>query len=167
MKNGIKTLSLLLVLVIVSLSGCVNNKNSDIVSPTPTVTGAPEEPIVTDNPEDENPEEGITYEEELAINPPPPRNLSGVFNTDNIELTWDVPETVTLPHNYSDKIDHYDIYKTIYKIDEEGVTYTISTPGLTFKDSNVSTGSTYIYEVVAVHEDDVYSVPSEEVAVET
>lgn len=106
----------------------------------------------------------VTYEEELRIHPPPPRNFGGVLMQDYIELHWDVPETVNVSHNYSDIISHYNIYRGT-RI--EDISYLTSTSDLIFKDFNISGSSQYIYEVTAVHEGSTESVPSSEVIIST
>jgi len=107
---------------------------------------------------------GLTYEEYLRVNPPPPRNLSGTLTADYIELRWDIPETVKVPHDYSDIIAYYKIYRGT---SEEDMSYLASTSDLTFKDFNISGSPQYVYEVTAVHEGETESVPSQEIIVQT
>ena len=107
---------------------------------------------------------GLTYEEQLRVHPPPPRNLNGTFQADHIELRWDVPETVKVPHNYSDIIAQYKIYRGT---SVDNMSYLASTVSPTFKDFNISGSPQYAYEVTAVHEGSTESVPSQEIIVQT
>jgi len=106
---------------------------------------------------------GLTYEEYLKNNPPPPLNVQGSLKGNYIELRWDIPETVTVPHLYSDTITHYKIYRGN---NTDDLSYLTSTTGLIFKDTSISGSPVYIYEVTAVHEGGVESAPSEEIRVQ-
>lgn len=105
---------------------------------------------------------GITYEEQIRNIPPSPRNLTGVFKDNYIELRWDIPEKVELPHNYKNTIIRYNIYKGT---DEENIIYLTYVTERKFLDFNVSYSQQYIYEITAVHEGDVEGLPSENVIV--
>lgn len=158
MKSFLKIIIFISLMVL--LSGCVSSNN---VTPVPTQTPAQTEIESIEIPVQTN-DSGLTYEESLRINPPPPRNLTGEFKIDYIELHWDIPEKVTIPHNYSDIITNYKIYKGIR---EEDMSYLTSTSELTFKDSNISQDSQYVYEITAVYEGGSEGLPSLEVIVYT
>lgn len=106
----------------------------------------------------------LGYQKNMGINPPPPRNLSGTLMADRIELHWDKPETVNVPHNYSDIITQYNIYRGT---SVENVSYLTSTSNLTFADYNISASPQYVYEVTAVHLGNTESVPSQEIVIKT
>ncbi len=116
------------------------------------------------NPGEQNEPPGTTYEESIRRLPPPPENLNGFLKDGKIELRWDAPEKVRLPHNYSDVITHYNIYRGI---SEENMSYYASTSDVFYNDLNVTRNSQYVYEVTAVHEGDSESAPSIEVTVIT
>lgn len=80
--------------------------------------------------------------------------------SDSIILRWDRPETVTIPHNYSDIIIQYRIYRGT---SEQDMSYLTSTANMTFKDTGISYNQKYIYEITAVHEGNTESVPSKEI----
>jgi fibronectin type 3 domain-containing protein len=147
MNTNIKsyTLFIILVLGISLLSGCTTTPA--IPKPGPIVTGTT----------------GLTYEEYLRTHPPPPLNVQGTLKGEYIELRWDVPKTVTVPHNYSDTITHYKIYRGI---STEDMSYVTSTTSQIFKDYNISGSNQYVYEVTAVHDGGVESAPSQEIPVQ-
>jgi len=107
---------------------------------------------------------GISYEEQMRILPPPPRTINGTCKVDHIELRWDVPETVRVPHGYSDVITGYKIYKGT-SVDK--MSYLATTADLNFKDFDISGSPQYAYEVTAVHQGSTESVPSQEIFVRT
>lgn len=147
MNTNIKsyTLFIILVLGISLLSGCTTTPA--IPKPGPIVTGTT----------------GLTYEEYLRTHPPPPLNVQGTLKGEYIELRWDVPKTVTVPHNYSDTITHYKIYRGTTTEDMSSLA---SISGLTFKDYNISGSTRYVYEITAVHDGGVESAPSEGIRVQ-
>ena len=152
---------ILLILVTTVLSSCISQEKDQEIKPTAvTVTISPTSS--TSTPTITPTSTGITYKEQIKNHPPSPRNLTGEFKANYVELRWDTPEKVDIPHNYNDTIIHYNIYKGTR---EENIRYLISSTERTFLDSNISDSSQYIYEVTAVHEGDVESVPSEDVIV--
>ena len=152
MKMNTKTYTLLLILVVGTLLLCGCTTAPSIPGPGPTVTG----PTVTST-------TGLSYEEYLKTHPPPPLNVQGILKGNYIELRWYVPETVTVPHSYSDTITHYKIYRGT---SSEDMSYLTSTTSLILKDSNISGSNQFVYEVTAVHEGGVESAPSEEIRVQ-
>ncbi len=128
-------------------------------SPAPALSGDPGTPVMTSKGSS-----GLTFEEERRIHPPPPRNLRGTFAGGRIELSWDAPERVTIPHNYNDSVRSY----TIYRGTTPGnLARVASTPNLLFSDRSVYGDTRYVYEITAMHEGSLESVPSEEIVVWT
>lgn len=156
---------ILLILVTVILSSCIGQdrekyqENKSTVTITVTGTTLPTlipTPTLVDIPT------GITYEEHIRNNPPYPRNLTGTFKMNYVKLRWDVPEKVEFPHNYNDIIIRYNIYKGTR---EDNIRYLTSITEREFLDFNISDSQIYIYEITAVHEGEVESIPSEDVTV--
>jgi len=106
--------------------------------------------------------EELTYQEHLKITPPPPRNLAGTFSGDRITLRWDAPKPVTVPHDYSDTITLYKIYRGTTP---DTVSSYASTKDLTFTDRNLSGSRVFAYEVTALFGGEVESTPTGEVIV--
>lgn len=109
-------------------------------------------------------EEELTFEDQVKITPPPPRNLAGTYSGNRITLHWDAPAPVTLPHDYNDTPAGY----TIYRGTTPGtISYYATTPYPFFTDREVSGSTAYTYEVTARFDGDRESSPSEEVTVKT
>ena len=53
----------------------------------------------------------LSYQEDLGIHPPPPCNLKATKTANGIDLQWDLPPKVPVPHQYSDKVLFYKIYR--------------------------------------------------------
>jgi hypothetical protein len=106
--------------------------------------------------------DGITREEDPAINPPPPRELRALeARAGAAQLTWLAPVRVT--HRNRDRIVAYRVYRRDPGAAEfvpiATTTATLST------DSAVFGGATYAYSVTDVREHNVESGRSEPVEV--
>lgn len=112
---------------------------------------------------EEKPEGELTYEEHLRTSPPPLKNLKGSFNRDYIILHWDAPVPVTIPHDYSDTLTGYRIYRGTVP---GSVSYYATTRNLTFTDRSLSGSQSFVYVVTAVYVGGVESDPADEVIVQ-
>lgn len=93
--------------------------------------------------------DGITFEEDRNINPPPPRNLRAVSGHDGVRLHWDPPEPVSSQTAYNKKIAYYNVYRG--KVGSE-FRRRASLRNESFTDKGVASGGAgYIYTVTAVH----------------
>ncbi len=91
--------------------------------------------------------EGLTYEQYRSFTPPPPQNLTAVLKGTSVDLRWDPPARADGAHQYSDTVAYYRIYKGS---SGNKITYFTSTGERLFRDTNVTPGGTYFYEVTAV-----------------
>lgn len=93
----------------------------------------------------------LTPEEHLANSPPPPANVRvAVVSVDSIELAWDPPPPVDVPHAYSDNVIAYRIYRRAggdLEFRPVG-----ETPEVRFVDTQVDPGQTYEYSVSSIRE---------------
>ena len=113
-------------------------------------------------PTQQNLTEELTYEEHLRTTPPQLENFRGSYKTDHVELQWDAPAPVTVPHDYGDTIILYKIYRGTTP---EKVSSYASTKDLTFTDRNLSGSRVFAYEVTALFGGEVESTPTGEVIV--
>lgn len=93
--------------------------------------------------------DGITFEEDRKINPPPPRNLRAVSEHAGVRLRWEPPEPVTVQTAYNKKIAYYNVYRR-----KNGAEFRrrASTRSESFTDRGVASGGDkYTYAVTAVH----------------
>jgi hypothetical protein len=96
----------------------------------------------------------LTAEEDLAINPPPPRDIRTVGVTrGSVELSWGPPPSVSGTHHYSDRVIGYRIYRQEgTQVDFRPLALTAET---TYVDLAVQSGRTYAYVISSVRERDV------------
>jgi hypothetical protein len=129
-------------------------------APEPTRASAPatQGPPAT---RDSGPGPGISYEENLRINPPAVRNLAVEASTGGVLLTWQAPPAVTVPHSYSDEILGYKIYR---RSGEEKRALLAETQDLRYLDDNAEAGVEYFYTVTALHENNIESTRPDEVS---
>ena len=92
--------------------------------------------------------EELTAEEQLRVNPPPPRQLSVVRTGQAVTVTWSPPPAVTVPHTYSDDVVEYRVYRSV---DGGPEVLVGTTPTLTFTDAKPGDG-TARYAVSSVRE---------------
>jgi len=163
-----------LVLTVILLAGCVPNAATPAsavdttVTPTAAASPAPtREPDVQPENQPGRPESGpggISYEENLRINPPAVRNLAAQATGEGILLTWEAPPEVTVPHSYSDEIFGYKIYRRAEGEPLSGRKLLAETQELRYLDASAATGMTYYYTVTALHDHDVESTRPDEVS---
>ena len=128
-------------------------------APEPTQTSAPtQSPPAT---RDSAPGAGITYEENLRINPPAVRNLAVETSGEGVLLTWQAPPAVTAPHSYSDAILGYKVYR---RTGEEKRALLAETQELRYLDTSAQPGVEYFYTVTALHENNIESTRPDEVS---
>lgn len=132
------------------------------ILPTATATALPTEPPPAASP---TPPE-LTYEENVKYTPPPPLNIQASAGAQAITITWSPPPPVSVPHVYSDVVDHYNVYRS-----QDGGEFALlgSTSATSFTDDGSSqplvAGAIYRYFVTALHEGEVESAQSERVTI--
>jgi hypothetical protein len=104
----------------------------------------------------------LTLNQSLATNPPPPGGLKANRTALGIQLNWEVPPAVTVPHHYSDTILYYKVYRHTVGGEPVFLERTILT---TYLDSNAAAGTEYFYTVTAMHANQIESQRPDEVAV--
>jgi hypothetical protein len=126
-------------------------------TPAPTTTAATEEtmPTAPGN-------SGLSLEESLRINPPPPTELKAVRTAEGIQLSWAPPPPVTVPHDYSDKVAYYKVYR---RTDGSQFAFLAQTPQLLYLDRSAQAGIRYDYTVTAMLDDTNESLQPDEVTV--
>lgn len=96
----------------------------------------------------------LSPDDDLAMNPPPPANVrTGAVAAGAVELIWDEPPTVSVPHTYSDRVVEYRIYRSGGG-DVESALIGSSTE-LGFADGTARSGQRYEYTVTSVREQHV------------
>jgi fibronectin type 3 domain-containing protein len=93
----------------------------------------------------------LTAEEALAINPPPPTDVHiDSVTRKSVELRWEPPRPVSVPHHYSDTVVAYRIYRRVDRaIDFRPLALTEAEA---YVDHAVRPGHTYAYVVSSVRE---------------
>lgn len=97
---------------------------------------------------------GISYEENLAINPPPVQNLSAQAQAGGIRLIWEAPPTVTLPHRWDDAVLGYKVYR---RTADTRLAFLADTLDTQYLDETAEPGVEYFYTVTALHAHNVES----------
>jgi hypothetical protein len=106
----------------------------------------------------------LTPAEDLANNPPPPANVHVVdVSVDSIELAWDPPPPVDVPHGYSDRVVAYRIYRRAGG--ELEFRPLAETPERRYVDAEVEPGQTYEYIISSIREMNVEGSRSDPPAV--
>jgi hypothetical protein len=112
----------------------------------PVATAEPSSPVETLVMEEE-----LTFEENLADNPPPPQNVRVTsVAAGAVHLSWDLPPPVTDPHNYSDRVVEYRIFRRV--AGELEFRPLALTAGQEYIDRDVQSGTTYEYAVSSIRE---------------
>lgn len=133
------------------LAGCAPGRAADApVQPTLDATATPENtPAARATAPGNRPGgPGISYEENLAINPPAVRNLSAQAQADGILVTWEAPEEVTIEHRWGDEILGYKVYR---RTADTRLALLGETQDLRYLDSDAGAGVEYFYTVTALH----------------
>jgi hypothetical protein len=94
-----------LALALTALAGCGTQTTT---APASDRSRAPASPSSTTAPS--LPGE-LTAEQDLGNNPPPPQNVRTRVLKGDVEVTWDDPPVVTVPHSYSDRVVSYRVYR--------------------------------------------------------
>ena len=113
-------------------------------------------------PRDES-DSGLTLENDLYINPPPPQNLKAAVIQNEVHLTWDPPPPVEVDHAYSDVISYYRAFRRC--ADEIESMLLGATEELNYIDTPIPECKAY-YLVTAIHDDDMESARTSEVIVD-
>ena len=102
-----------------------------------------------------------TLNQNLSMNPPPPNELMAVWKATGVQLSWETPATVPVPHTYQDEILYYKIYR---HTQGSAVTFLAQTTQRTYLDRSVVAGETYYYSVSALHPGEIESLRAKEVS---
>lgn len=101
------------------------------------------------------------------MRPPHPQQLTAQILGANIFLTWQAAQPPDLAHNYGDEPLYFQVFRKQANELEWQLIGESSAPQ--FTDTDVLSGSMYIYSVVAVHSNlsagETYSARSEEVSI--
>lgn len=97
----------------------------------------------------------------LSVNPPPPSEVMAVWDAQGVQLSWEMPPVVSVPHNYQNEILYYKIYR---HTKETQIVFLAQTTQQTYLDRNVVVGITYYYTISAFHAGEVESLRAEEVS---
>ena len=83
--------------------------------------------------------------------PPAHENVrAGRIAAASVELVWNEPPAVTVPHTYSDRVVGYRIYRS--EDDELELRPLATNTELGYVDRSVATGHTYQYAVASIRE---------------
>lgn len=129
-------------------------KYEDILSQTPpamdvTPEFSREDLLSQTPPANPTPGEGMTFEELRSHFPPPPVELTIKLADGAVRLDWSAAPKVTIEHDYSDVVDHYNIYRRTAA--ENDAKLIATTQNLFYVDKSVVPGMTYFYAVSSVH----------------
>ena len=103
--------------------------------------------------------EGLQWETDLSAHPPSPPNVKAIVLGTTIQVTWEQPPAVQVPHSYSDTIVHYRVFRRLASTPDSIEIGT--TDELSFVDSDPPIGLVF-YHVTAIHEGDAESGRSDE-----
>jgi len=98
-----------LAIVLVTLTGCGTTQTATQV-PTST-SDRTHAPVSTSERTVATVPDELTAQEALRINPPPPQNVRVRVVERTVEVTWDNPPAVTVPHSYSDHVVSYRVFR--------------------------------------------------------
>lgn len=94
---------------------------------------------------------GLTFEEDLSINPPPPTNVRVTeAKAGAVRLAWDPPPPVAVPHAYSDHVVSYEVFRR--EAGQLEFRPLARTTERTYTDTAVRSGRTYHYVVSSIRE---------------
>ncbi len=97
---------------------------------------------------------GISREEDLYINPPPPLDLRATVLPNGIRLDWNPPPAVTVPHGYGDRIVAYKVHR---RTEGNRLAFLAQTNETNYVDTSAAPGVQYYYSVTDLREHDVES----------
>ena len=129
-------------------------------SGTGPITPASTSPVTPTNPPSE-----LSAEEDLAINPPPPQNVRITrHRSGRVDLAWDPPAAVEIPHDYSDRVVSYRIYRQGPRdIELRAIG---SSTKLRYADNKLSQSGHYSYAVTSIREQNAEGTKSPAIEVE-
>lgn len=127
-------------------------------SPNPTPTLAPEQTPSA------SPSE-LTAEENLAMNPPAPVDVTATRIAAGVQIAWGPPPPVTVPHRYSDKVISYRVYRRAPGETEFSPIATV--PELTYLDQSIKGTGRFEYVVSSIREQNLEGSRSNPPAVVT
>ena len=105
---------------------------------------------------------GLTWEDDLAIHPPPPQDLRATVEGGHVRLEWNPPSKVTVSHSYDDEIAYYRVFRRhAGSADSEPIG---ETKELAFVDTSPPSGQVF-YRITAVHVGEYEGSRSDEVQV--
>jgi fibronectin type 3 domain-containing protein len=109
-------------------------------------------------------EGGLTYEESLSINPPPPTNVRVTeVRVGAVRLAWDPPPPVAIPHAYSDRVVSYQVFRReAVELDFHPLAKTTKR---NYTDKAVRSGRTYKYVISSIREQNAEGTRSDPPAV--
>ena len=163
-----RKLGFILLLLGVALvgAGCALPTGDAPPTPVQEVTEAPAKdapstPVqeVTEAPAEDSGGGGLTWEDDLATNPPPPQDVKAVKEGTTVVLKWNPPMVVKVGHSYSDTIVRYRVFRR--KADDAESIEVGVTGETTFVDESPPSGQVF-YHVTALHEGDFESSRSDE-----
>ncbi|MDR3574035.1 MAG: hypothetical protein P4L50_09245 [Anaerolineaceae bacterium] len=103
----------------------------------------------------------LTLNQDLSIHPPPPSELVAVWKEAGVQLSWEMPAVVRVPHQYQSEILSYKIYR---HTDGTQAVFLAQTAQQAYLDRNVVSGTKYYYTVSAMHAGGVESLRAGEVS---
>jgi hypothetical protein len=133
----------LLVAALAATSGCQTSLGDPVASPSVSPSASPSP----------SPTGELTADEDLAIHPPAPLNVRATVAGGDVELTWQPPPPVRIPHRYSDRVVSYRIYRRAPGEVELRPIGTSAT--LTYTDRKVQGTGEFGYAVTSIRERDV------------
>lgn len=129
-------------------SAPAQSESAPVPDPDPTTADPTTAPPATRSP---GPLDELTPDDDLAMNPPAPTNVrAGAVTAGAVELMWDEPPPVSVPHTYSDRVVEYRIYRS--GVDDPEPTLIGSSTDLGFTDDTAQSGQRYRYTVTSVRE---------------
>ena len=151
MKPNRTWILLLETVLYLTIVGCSVPRSSSSTQTTTTIpVASPVAPV------------GLTYEDDLAVNPPAPKNLKAVITDRDVYLAWDESSKVLSPHSYRDEIAYYRIFRRT--LNETEPVFLGRTETRDYTDTPAPCGAIY-YLVTAVHIDDNESSRPNEIPV--
>lgn len=162
-------------LALLILSACQTDTGKNI--PSPTDTSHPKEmgtsqsqpaelmtstsigsSIVSTN-EPFSPEGGISFEDLRESTPLAPINFRASLSGQGVLLEWDPAPQAEFAHSYSDRISHYNVYKS--SAPDSDLILLAETDQPYYIDQDLIPGTMYYYAVSAVHEGPVEGLRTE------
>lgn len=90
----------------------------------------------------------LTYEEHLAVSPPPPKDVTVSPEADGVRIAWEPSDPVTIQHGYGDEVLYYKVFRSA---DQVNWSQLGTTTADFFLDTTAPPGGISYYCVTAVH----------------